>query len=333
MDQLGFRHLVGVAVLGASLCWDLPAQDTSPERRDQTLLQDVDEAREVALHQSSYWIGVVGAPVEDVVRVQLGLPEGQGLVIQSVVPDSPAAAAGLQEYDILTELDGQPLQDLGQLITAIEAAKETPIKVTGIRQGKSMVSTITPEKRPEEMVWSQPPYGSVPSGSGWEGPQVDSDALRQWVDKLARNPNQPGPPMAFRFFGPGIPQDEEGEGFSGNLSVQINKEDDRPARIVVKRDEETWEITEDQIDQLPEDLRGYIRGMLGKNGNLQMYVLPSHGGHGSGGPDMPLPMLPDVPMPPNIQQQFDQMNQRMEEMLEQLKELRTDQQEDDSVDA
>ena len=328
MDQLGFRHLVGVAVLGASVCWDLPAQeDTRPDRGpDKTLVFDVDDVREVAIHQSSYWIGIVGVPVEDVLRAQLNLPEGTGLVVQSVVPDSPAAAAGLREYDILTELEGQPLRELSQLVSAIEEAKENPIQVTWIRKGKSMDGEITPAKRPQDTAWTTQP----PSGSGWAAPQADSDALRLWVEKLRQNPNQAGPPMVFRFFGPGIPQDEQETTFSGSLSIQINKDNDQPARIVVGRDNETWEVTEDEIDQLPEDLRGPVRRMLGKEGNTQMFVLPEQG---PGGPNFPMPMLPDAPLPPNIQKQFEQMNQRMEEMLEQIRELHSDHVEEDGVDA
>lgn len=49
------------------------------------------------------------APVDDAVRAQLDLPEGQGVVVTRVEPGSVAEALGLRKSDILIEIDGRKL--------------------------------------------------------------------------------------------------------------------------------------------------------------------------------------------------------------------------------
>jgi len=49
------------------------------------------------------------APVDDAVRAQLDLPEGQGVVVTRVEPGSVAEALGLRKSDILLEIDGRKL--------------------------------------------------------------------------------------------------------------------------------------------------------------------------------------------------------------------------------
>jgi hypothetical protein len=60
--------------------------------------------------------GALLAPVEDSLRAQLDLPEGQGAVVLEVTPGSLAAALGLKKSDVLLEIDGKK-------ITSPESAK------------------------------------------------------------------------------------------------------------------------------------------------------------------------------------------------------------------
>src|SRR6516225_2640488 len=50
------------------------------------------------------FLGVESSPVPSVLSEQMGLPKGFGLVVDYVVPDSPAATAGVQQNDILKML-------------------------------------------------------------------------------------------------------------------------------------------------------------------------------------------------------------------------------------
>lgn len=60
--------------------------------------------------------GALLAPVEESLRAQLEIPEGQGAVVLQVTPGSLAAALGLKKSDVLLEIDGKK-------ITSPESAK------------------------------------------------------------------------------------------------------------------------------------------------------------------------------------------------------------------
>ena len=45
--------------------------------------------------------------------------------------------------------------------------------------------------------------------------------------------------------------------------MAITREGDKPAKIVVKQGEQKWEITENEINKLPESLRPAVEQMLG----------------------------------------------------------------------
>ena len=51
------------------------------------------------LRPSEYWLGLECYPAQDALRAQLNLEEGQGLVVHQVLPESPAAKAGIQHQD------------------------------------------------------------------------------------------------------------------------------------------------------------------------------------------------------------------------------------------
>jgi hypothetical protein len=60
--------------------------------------------------------GALLAPVEDSLRAQLEIPDGQGAVVLQVTPGSLAAGLGLKKSDVLLEIDGKK-------ITSPESAK------------------------------------------------------------------------------------------------------------------------------------------------------------------------------------------------------------------
>jgi serine protease Do len=66
-------------------------------------------------------------------RSAVGLPERDGLLVRGVVPDGPAARAGLQRGDLLVSAGGRPLNGIDDLFDAVDAAGAT--LVLGVVRG------------------------------------------------------------------------------------------------------------------------------------------------------------------------------------------------------
>jgi serine protease Do len=85
---------------------------------------------------------------------QLDLPRGQGLVLEEVGPNSPAARAGLKAHDILLELAGKPVpSDVGGLRKLLADVKaNTPIDAVVLRKGRkeTIKGLSLPEARAAE---------------------------------------------------------------------------------------------------------------------------------------------------------------------------------------
>jgi serine protease Do len=83
------------------------------------------------------YLGVETSDVPRVVSEQLGLARGFGLVVDYVVPDGPAATAGVQQNDILKMLNDQILTEPDQLSKLIRSYPEgTTVTLTVLRKGK-----------------------------------------------------------------------------------------------------------------------------------------------------------------------------------------------------
>ncbi|HEX8201687.1 MAG TPA: PDZ domain-containing protein [Isosphaeraceae bacterium] len=119
----------------------------------------------------AYFIGVSAAPLPDALRSQLGLPEDQGVVAGDVLPESPAAKAGIQPHDILLTVDEKPVRDVEGLVARIQEIEDKTVAVKLLRGGKPKTVEVTPEKRPDSLPGRAPerlrvPRDLPPFGSG-----------------------------------------------------------------------------------------------------------------------------------------------------------------------
>jgi serine protease Do len=94
------------------------------------------------------FLGVETSEVPNVVSEQLGLAKGFGLVVDYVVPDGPAAAAGVQQNDILKMLNDQILTEPDQLSKLVRSYSEgTTVTLTVLRKGQEQKITVKLTKR------------------------------------------------------------------------------------------------------------------------------------------------------------------------------------------
>jgi hypothetical protein len=89
------------------------------------------------------FLGVVTRPPSPDVRAMTGTPEGFGLVVEEVMPDSPAKAAGLQRYDLITQFNDQRLVNVDQLSALVRStAKDSEVTLTLKRAGAEQKATV-----------------------------------------------------------------------------------------------------------------------------------------------------------------------------------------------
>jgi serine protease Do len=75
---------------------------------------------------------------------QFGLPNQNGALISEVMPDTPAAKAGLKEGDFIVEFNGKKVDDNRQLrLMASQTAPKTKVALKVIRDGKEKPFTVT----------------------------------------------------------------------------------------------------------------------------------------------------------------------------------------------
>jgi hypothetical protein len=216
--------------------------------------------------EERYWIGVSCSQAGEALRAQLGLAEGQGLVVDEVVDDSPAKKSGLRKFDVLLSAGDAPLKSLDDLVSAVQNAKETTIGLVVLRGGNKEIVKVTPAKSPREKggVLAL----DVPLEGAW---RELLDSQPQWFEV------NPEGNLTIRRVHPGIalaPQAIKTKPLPKNVSITIAKSGEEPTKIIVKRDDKSWEVAEDKIDELPEDLRKLVRSFLGQMSVARISSLP-----------------------------------------------------------
>jgi hypothetical protein len=207
-----------------------------------------------------YWIGLLGGPItaEHPLRAHLDLPENQGLIVANVVPDSPAAKAGLKQHDILLRANDKDLREMQDLVELVlsEGAKKGQITLEVLRHNKRETVYLSPEERPANVAVPQHGVGGDEFGG-----QDPGQFLRHFLGG-----NMPQE-FQFRNFGDGVIVGG-GQGFANmpnGVSISIQKQDGEPTKVTVKRGDETWTVTGDDpesLKQLPEDLRPFVERMV-----------------------------------------------------------------------
>jgi len=107
------------------------------------------------------YLGVGILPVTDDIKKSLKLSSKRGALVASVEPGFPAEKAGLERYDVIIEVNGQPIEDENDLrfkVADIEPGTKVNVKVIRDGKEKSFAVKIT-EKEPEEEIEPAAPSG------------------------------------------------------------------------------------------------------------------------------------------------------------------------------
>lgn len=87
----------------------------------------------------------------EAISAQLKLPQGEGLLVEQIFPDSPAVKAGIERFDVLLRAGDKPLKTVADLVAAVDAGKGGKLALAIIRAGKSITVDATPIQRPADL--------------------------------------------------------------------------------------------------------------------------------------------------------------------------------------
>jgi S1-C subfamily serine protease len=102
------------------------------------------------------WIGVEPRPLTAEIAESFGIPKDkatgllpQGVLINGVLQNSPAAKAGIQPGDLILKVAGEVVSDVPEMLTRVAALKPgEPASLAVQRNGKLMEIWVTPGTRP-----------------------------------------------------------------------------------------------------------------------------------------------------------------------------------------
>ncbi len=122
---------------------------------------------EIAPAPSKYWIGATVEPTPELLVAQLPINEGEGILLQYIVPDSPAAKAGLQRFDVVVKIDGAPIANALDVAKIVDKTGDKTVKVEFFRKGKLTETKLTPAERPQNDA-RLIPFGGPNGGSRFQ---------------------------------------------------------------------------------------------------------------------------------------------------------------------
>ncbi len=278
--------LFGLANFGHALQVEKgQAEKFLPENLDQNqrffvvINNDEDEPEKREQEAPRYWLGISLKPIDGDLATYLGTNDG--VLVDSLYPDSPAVKAGLQKGDILIEVNGQKLTEPQTLLAQMLAMKPTDegqvpvLKLKLLRKGETVSIELTPTERPAELAPQQQESQTTEDNAGER--KVLTLDLRgkspEDIEKMVEGglrvfrlgqPTGWNGRQAQREMDVKIQRDHNGK----KLEISITRNGDGPAKIMVTQDGETNVYTSEKMEEMPEDIRTLVQDMLDKKGQI-----------------------------------------------------------------
>jgi S1-C subfamily serine protease len=119
----------------------------TPVSTARTVAEQLIETGEVR----SAFLGIQGQTVDPQIAELYDLPAASGAVVAEVVPDTPAAEAGLQRGDIITGIDGREITSMNELAALIRRQQpDDSVTLTVLRGGEELTIDVTLRERPQQ---------------------------------------------------------------------------------------------------------------------------------------------------------------------------------------
>lgn len=111
------------------------------------------------------WLGVQIQKVTEDIADAMGIDDGAGALVSAVIPDSPAASAGLRQGDIIRTVNGNTIdgpRDLARMIAQEPAGSKVELGLW--REGSSRSVMLATGEMPSREQLSESESGMQPSG-------------------------------------------------------------------------------------------------------------------------------------------------------------------------
>ncbi len=208
--------------------------------------------REQLVEHGSVTRGRLGVYIQDLTRElaeSFDLDQSKGILVAQVIEDSPAAAAGLQQGDVITELNGEPVNKVANFRNRISLTRPgTKIKLTILHKGKEQTIKVK--------------IGAMETAG--KGASVESSK----VPKLGMSLQKLTPELAERF----------GYGDAQGVLVTAVEADSLAARAGIKQGDLIEEInrksvsTPEQVKQLVKESNKKSLLLLVRQGDASRYL-------------------------------------------------------------
>jgi S1-C subfamily serine protease len=154
--------VVGAGIALSLVLIALPSPSATPQQSDSSVLQELQQkfgssagsddsnVNVFFSEEGASWLGVETHEVSADKFKELKLPAERGALLGKIIPDSPAAKAGLKENDVVTEINGQRVEGAAQFHRMIhEIPSGRTIQLTVWRDGHSQTISATLGKSEE----------------------------------------------------------------------------------------------------------------------------------------------------------------------------------------
>jgi S1-C subfamily serine protease len=91
------------------------------------------------------WLGVSIQPVTEELAQSFGLKHAQGALVSDVIPNSPAAKAGIRQGDVITRFAGKEIKSVQQLqLSVADTPVGSAVDIEVLREGQVKKLTVAP---------------------------------------------------------------------------------------------------------------------------------------------------------------------------------------------
>ena len=130
--------------------------------------------------EGASWLGVESKEITPDKAKELKLPAERGVLLERIVPDSPAAKAGLKENDVITEINGQRIEGAAQfrrMIREIPAGRS--VQFTVWRDGRAQTIGVTLGKSEDhDNMW----FKTAPRAFSFQLPKIEMPEMAPMPD-------------------------------------------------------------------------------------------------------------------------------------------------------